>query len=150
MLANIFIGLTIIGITILIHALGTTVLVNYLQNFYSLSDHKVRLIWILRVVILTAFFLMILHIIEITIWAIIFLVLPGITEIKLFEEAIYFSIVTYTTLGYGDITLGPAWRLLSGFEAINGVLLIGWSTALFFAILQNIFKLKGQDKKITD
>jgi hypothetical protein len=47
-----------------------------------------------------------------------------VTPIGTFEEALYFLIVTFTTVGYGDITLGAEeWRLLSGTEALNGVLL---------------------------
>ncbi len=57
-----------------------------------------------------------------------------------FEEATYFSFVTFTTLGYGDITLAGAWRILSGIEALNGVLLLGWSTALLFAVVQRTWK----------
>ncbi len=49
-----------------------------------------------------------------------------------------FSTVTYTTLGYGDITLPPVWRVMSGFEAMNGILLFGWSTAMFYAVVQRI------------
>lgn len=48
--------------------------------------------------------------------------------------------VTFTTLGYGDIVLGPEWRLLSGIEAINGIVLFGWSTAFLFAIVQRSWK----------
>jgi hypothetical protein len=60
-----------------------------------------------------------------------------VEEIGTFEEAVYFSVVTFTTLGYGDITLADhQWRLLSGAEALNGVLLVGWSTALLFAVVQ--------------
>jgi len=42
--------------------------------------------------------------------------------------------VTFTTLGYGDITLSSDWRRLSGLEGINGMLLIGCSTAMLFAL----------------
>ena len=52
------------------------------------------------------------------------------------EQAVYFSLVTFTTLGYGDITLDAPWRILTGIEALNGVLLLGWSTALTFAVIQ--------------
>jgi hypothetical protein len=48
--------------------------------------------------------------------------------------------VTFTTLGYGDISLTSEWRLLSGLEAINGIMLIGWSTAMMFSLIQNIYK----------
>ena len=57
-----------------------------------------------------------------------------------FEAAIYFSFVTFTTLGYGDLTLSDGWRLLSGIEALNGILLDGWSTAVLFAVVQRIWQ----------
>lgn len=54
------------------------------------------------------------------------------------EEALYFSTVTLTTLGYGDITLDEQWRLFASLEAANGIILFGWSTALIFAVVQRI------------
>ena len=59
------------------------------------------------------------------------------------ERSLYFSTVTFTTLGYGDITLEPRWRLLSGLEAFNGVVLLGVTTAVVFAILLRVFQAAG-------
>ena len=61
-------------------------------------------------------------------------------ELADFEAAVYFSFVTFTTLGYGDITLSEGYRLLSGIQALNGILLVGWSTALMFAVVQKIWQ----------
>ena len=55
------------------------------------------------------------------------------------EEALYFSTTTFTTLGFGDITLDDQWRLLSSFEGANGLLMFGWSTALIFAAVQKVY-----------
>jgi hypothetical protein len=55
------------------------------------------------------------------------------------EKAVYFSTVTFTTLGFGDITLDEEWRLLSSFEAANGLLMFGWTTALVFAAVQWVY-----------
>ena len=55
-----------------------------------------------------------------------------------FETALYFSMVTFTTLGYGDITMDSDWRLLASFEAANGIIMFGWTTALIVAYLQRI------------
>ena len=58
--------------------------------------------------------------------------------------------VTFTTLGYGDITLVEHdWRLLSGIEALNGILLVGWTTAFLFMVVQRSWTTKahGQDGK---
>jgi Ion channel len=49
---------------------------------------------------------------------------------------------TFTTLGYGDITLDKDWRLLSSFEAANGLLMFGWSTALVFTAVQWIYRMR--------
>ena len=56
-----------------------------------------------------------------------------------FETALYFSAVTYTSLGYGDIVLDSRWRLLCGFEAIDGLVLFGVTTALLFIIFQRLW-----------
>jgi hypothetical protein len=60
-------------------------------------------------------------------------------SIQQFEEALYFSLVTYSTLGYGDVTLDSSHRLLSAFEAANGVIMLGWSTAIVVAVIQKVY-----------
>jgi hypothetical protein len=51
------------------------------------------------------------------------------------ESAFYFSGVTYTTVGYGDLVLPEPWRILAPSEALIGILMCGLSTGLFFAVL---------------
>jgi Ion channel len=75
-------------------------------------------------------------IIEVWIWAMLYLALGAIRTL---EEAVYFSTSTFTTLGFGDIVLDEEWRLLSSFEAANGLLMFGWSTALIFAAVQWVY-----------
>src|SRR5439155_18484061 len=76
-----------------------------------------------------------MHLIEIALWAIVFL-LCG--EMATFETAFYFSAQNYTALGYGDIALSARWRLLGPLEAINGLLLFGLSTAVMFAVMSHL------------
>ena len=47
--------------------------------------------------------------------------------------------VTFTTLGYGDIVLPDRWRLLSSFEAANGIIMFGWTTAVVMYVVQRSF-----------
>jgi voltage-gated potassium channel Kch len=54
------------------------------------------------------------------------------------EASLYFSGITFTTVGYGDITLAKCWQLLSVGEAVNGVLMAGWSTALLIVLVQKM------------
>ncbi len=55
---------------------------------------------------------------------------------KDFEPALYFSLVSYSTLGFGDIVLDDRWRLLSGLAAANGLLCFGWSTAYLVELVR--------------
>jgi hypothetical protein len=75
------------------------------------------------------------HLLPIALWGTAFVM---IGEISTFEKAFYFSAVNYTSLGYGDIILSERWRLLGPFEAMNGLLLFGLSTALMFAVLSRL------------
>ncbi|MND28741.1 Ion channel [compost metagenome] len=92
----------------------------------------------MRILSLTAIILMLLHYMEIALWAAVYFVIPELSQLGTWEEAIYFSMITYTTVGYGDITLPAIWRVMSGFEAMNGILLFGWSTAMFYAVAQRM------------
>ena len=84
--------------------------------------------------------------VEASVWASTYIVLGAIPE---FEKALYFSTVTYTTLGYGDIVLEDRWRLLSSFEAANGIIMFGWTTALINVAInqvsQSLSKIKTLD-----
>lgn len=76
------------------------------------------------------------HTIEAWAWAFIYLKLG---EFKELSKALYFSVVTCTALGYGDITLSERWRILSTFEAMGGLLLFGASTAFLIGFMQTLF-----------
>lgn len=140
MIINILIGLFVIGITVVIQGYGTGYWMKYLDNNYFNLSNSIFEKRSIRTVIFTSFFLLLLHFLQAAIWAFIYFILPEITEFETFEKAIYFSLVTFTTLGYGEITIGESNRILAGFEAINGILLIGWSTAFMFSVVQSIWK----------
>jgi voltage-gated potassium channel len=139
MLSLSLIGSALIAITVLIHAVGTTAWVRHLVN-----KHRDTQGWggrrAMIILVNTALIVFLLHAVEIMIWAAAYLALLPTDELASFEEAVYFSFVTFTTLGYGDITLSPGWRLLSGIEALNGILLVGWTTAMIFSVVQNIWR----------
>lgn len=122
--------------TVMVHALGTSWWIDLLRKRF-----KPRNVPILRVLVKTALVLLALHVIEVFIWAALYLLLPG-SGMESLEEAMYFSFTTFTTLGYGDITLSERWHLLTGIESLNGILLVGWSTALSFAVIQRMWQLE--------
>lgn len=80
------------------------------------------------------------HIVEIVLWAAAYR-LAG--ELRSFEEAVYFSAVTFATIGYGDVTLSSEWRLASALEGVNGILLFGWTTAFLFKVSEFLWVSRG-------
>ena len=140
MLFNIVIGLIVVGITVIIQALGSMFWVRkYGRDIRTIKD-LTSVKYGTRLLISTSVFLIFIHLVQALLWAITYLFLPGIDEIETLEKAVYFSLVTFTTLGYGEITIGSSHRILAGLEAINGITLIGWSTAFMFTIFQNMLK----------
>lgn len=79
---------------------------------------------------------------EVLIWSSVYLAL-GVVEGL--EKAIYFSAVTFTTLGYGDVVLDGSRRLLASFEAVNGIIMFGWSTAIVIASVQRVYLRQETD-----
>ena len=140
------IGSALIAITVVIHAIGTTAWVERLGKKYAddlpWSGRRAML-----VLVNTALVVFALHTLEIVIWAAAYMALVPINELASFEEAVYFSFVTFTTLGYGDISLSEGYRLLSGIEALNGIILVGWTTAMIFSVVQRIWQGIGQNNK---
>jgi len=147
MLINIVIGLIVIGITVTIQAYGTSFWLNFIETKYLVLNNTLFIKKSTKLLIFTALFLILIHFLQSGIWAFIYYILPNITEFETFEKSMYFSLVTFTTLGYGDITISVNNRILAGFEAINGILLIGWSTAFMFSVVQFIWKREIQKQK---
>ena len=115
-----------------IHAAGVTWLLGHLRRTVSPRNHFWRFA---RTCIRVAAWMIVCHLVEITVWAALYTwsgALPDMTS------AGYFSAVTYTTTGYGDIVLPESWRLAGSVEALTGILMCGWSAAFFFAVLNRI------------
>ena len=136
MLGQLLVAGLLLAVCVIIHAVGTHATQIGLRRrdlgpLGPAQSHPLRM--------LVALFLLIfaLHVVEIGVWA-VFYVAAGV--LPTFEEAVYFSIASYTTVGYGDVVLGPEWRVLGAAEAAAGVLLFGWSTALLFAAIQRLYQ----------
>ena len=81
--------------------------------------------------------LFLLHGIEIWLYAALYLVLGAMPDLQM---AVYFSTITYSTIGYDDKGLPLEWSLVAAIEGINGVLLLGWSTAFVVSIVGRLYK----------
>jgi hypothetical protein len=68
----------------------------------------------------------------------------GLKAFADFETALYFSTVTFVSLGYGDVILPRDWRLVGAIEAANGVILLGWSTAFLITVMGRLRSLEHE------
>lgn len=73
---------------------------------------------------------------QIALWAGVYLLMGAIDKM---ETALYFSTVTFITLGYGDVVIDERWRLVAAFEAVNGIIIFGLTTAAVVAAVQRVF-----------
>lgn len=124
----------LLAVTVAIHAAGLAAVLRTLDRPVARRDNRFWAITWLLVRIAWAFIL--LHLSEIAVWALFYWWQRCLPDA---ESALYFSGVTYTTVGYGDLVLPVKWRLLSAVEGLTGILMCGLSTGLFFAIASRFF-----------
>jgi hypothetical protein len=141
-LVPLIIGCITIGCTIVIHGAALATNLYFVRHERVLGRLGARF-WIDLMIATVALMLALLaHLIEIGLWAIL-LVLIG--EFKAFALAFYHSAMNYTSLGYGDIVMSPAWKMLGPIEAVDGLLMFGVSTAMVFAVIQRIVQTRFPD-----
>lgn len=129
MVANLALGAVIISATVIIHAVGlieVTRLVGRITDRVRLDGRRSRIMAMVIIVLGTLAVLTV----EVWLWAVAHYVIGSFPD---FETALYFSIVSFSTLGYGDVIPPEEWRIFAALEGINGFLLIGWSTAYLIA-----------------
>jgi hypothetical protein len=83
-----------------------------------------------------AWWLILLHVMEVCVWALFYRFAHCFPDA---ESAFYFSGVTYTSVGYGDLLLPIRWRVLAPMESLTGILMCGLSASAFFALVNRIF-----------
>ncbi|WP_170463567.1 ion channel [Ruegeria arenilitoris] len=82
-------------------------------------------------------FIVLTHTIQVWIWAIVWVMYDVLPD---WNTALYFSLVSFTTLGYGDIVLGEDLRIFGTFAAVTGLLAFGLSTAYMVALMTRVFQ----------
>ncbi|WP_371194987.1 potassium channel family protein [Glaciecola sp. SC05] len=135
MLEQIVIGSFVICGTVFIQAAcisSLTALLQGLSSWIYAERHFIKNTWILSLIVL---WLVIGLVITSWLWSAVYMYLDVFDTL---EEAWYFSIVTFATLGYGDIVLDTNWRILSSMTALNGLILVGLNTAYLAQTFANI------------
>ncbi|MFW2390479.1 MAG: potassium channel family protein [Polyangiales bacterium] len=136
MWSQIFLGCFLVLVTTIVHMFATAaalVMLKDVGRFLHMNKASTLHRTLLVAGLVVCMFLV--SVLDAVLWAHVYLRVGAIEQI---EEALYFSMVTFTTLGYGDITLPPDWRLLASFEAANGIIMFGWTTALVAAVIQRL------------
>ncbi|MEX3008808.1 ion channel [Hoeflea sp. TYP-13] len=129
LLNNILLGSFVVSLTVVVHTFGLIGVANLMNRVAGRHPiHEFRSKVISMVVLVHG--LLGVHSVEIWIWAAVYELTSAVDHIG---DALYFSAITFSTLGYGDALIDEKWRLLAGMEGLSGFVLIGWSTAYLVA-----------------
>lgn len=143
MLKQILIGLGLVVLTTIIHAgfmvSGERILWWRRNRFGQAKRNFSKAV---LVSVLTAWMFLAV-VTEALMWAQFYLWNPHIVTLPDVETALYFSMVTFTSVGYGDIVLDGSWRMLASIQGANGVIIFGWTTALIFSYIQRLYVEKN-------
>ena len=135
--SQLIIGAILVTFTVIIHAIALDKLMMILRRHAPFIFKNFPKYWKIPVLVITVLGVFLAHIVQIWLWAIFYL---AVNVLPNFEEALYFATSTFTTVGFGDIVLEKKWRLLSSFQAANGFILFGWSTAFIFEVMSKLYK----------
>ena len=139
MLVQLILATGMVMATGFIHLVGLAMLTRALRS-HSRAFKKLR-IMPLTLLLAATIGIIGIHTIEIWLYAALFLSLDAFGS---FEEALYFSTVTYASIGYGDVLMPHSWRILGAIEGAAGIIMLGWSTAYLVSLLTQL-KLLGHD-----
>lgn len=139
MIAVIAIGSAVIIFTMILSTLAfefaTEVLDTQLRGYAAHKRRRTALLALLAVV----FWILLVLTLSVWSWALVYYALGLFDRL---EPALYFAIVSFTTVGYGDLVLGPDWRLLAGMTATNGLLVFGLFTAFLVDVMKEMRRSK--------
>lgn len=136
MFLSLIVGLPVMLLCLLLQALMVAHAVRlYVRYRNSFSEPSVGAT--MRILALVMLLMSLGNFLQMGVWAGLFRLLG---EFEGFTQALYFSGVTFATLGYGDVVLSPGWQMLSPLEAANGVLMFGVSTAMMTGAVSDAIK----------
>jgi voltage-gated potassium channel len=151
LICNLSIGLIMILTTFIFHAFALDRLYHTIQgvqpHLQHLPDYSPNRQ--MTLLLLTALGIITIHSFEIWFWALTYDYFD-IHALKNLEESLYFSTVSFSTVGYGDVVLDPGWRLLGAMQAASGMILFGWSTAFILEIMSFTYPRRFTHKKQDD
>ena len=139
MLRELALAAAIVAVCLIIHISGILVMADWLLHRRDDLAQTARK-RDFAVLIVTLFAgIMILHVAQTTLWAAFYYAQGLFSD---FETSLYFSMVSFTTIGYGDVLLPRRWRLLGVIEGFSGVVLCGVSTGFIFAVINAMLQAR--------
>jgi ion channel len=137
MVIKLLIAGCLMALCVIIHAGGVAGALRQLGR----SGRSSKFWPVVSMFILVAGWIVLLHLLEIGVWATFYVWKEAMPDM---QTSLYFSAVTYTTTGYGDLVLPKEWRLLAGVEALTGILMCGWSTAFFLTLGSRLYESRDR------
>ena len=139
MLSKLLIAWSLTALCVIVHAMGMTALLRWVNH--AVARIGARFWFSTWLLVRVAGWIILMHLVEIAMWAFFYTWKHGMPDL---QSALYFSAVTYTTTGYGDLLLPNEWRLVGGVEALTGILMCGWSAAFFFAVVTRMNEMRSK------
>lgn len=130
LLTQLLLAGVMVVVTVIMHLIGLALLARALRAAMRWPP-SVKLAPI-ALLVFAALGLFVIHTAEIWSFAALYLALQAAPD---FEQALYFSTVTYASIGYGDVLVAKPWRILGAIEGATGVIMLGWSTAFLVSLL---------------
>jgi hypothetical protein len=132
-ITTLLLSFVLLAVCVVVHAIGSVATLGRLERSPVLADGAFwPTTWLL---VRIAGWLVLMHLLDIALWGLLYAWGRAFPDLR---SALYFSSVTYTTVGYGDLVLPSSWRHVGGIEALTGILMCGWSTGLFFSVVTRI------------
>lgn len=136
----ILIGTLMMAATIAIHAVAAARWLDFVGRWHARKGPKGQDQHLFWSILWTAMVLLVLHIVEANLWAILYWNLPSHAGLSSFGQTVYFSMVSFSGLGYGDVVLSPEWGIMGPIEAMTGITVFALTTAIVIAVIQKCWK----------
>jgi Ion channel len=138
MILQLIVATAMVLLTVIIHGAGLALLGKLLQQ--ELAEERAHHVPALSMrglffTLSLVLGLFLLHGIEIWLYAFAYEAIGAIGDL---ETAVYYSTISYAAIGYDDSYIVASWRLVGAIEGINGLLLLGWSTAFFVTVVTRL------------
>ncbi len=139
LIQNLAAASAMVALTVTVHFFGLLALTHFLRRRGNRFRAHESTLGSGALVLFLVFGIFAIHTVEIWLYAAFYYAIGALSD---FEAALYFSTVAFASLGFGDVVLTREWRLVSAIEGMNGLILVGWSTAFLLSLMARLRSLE--------